>query len=243
MISIFKKEVNLFLSSLIGYIAIGVFLIATGLFLWVFPDYSVINYGFSNLDSFFRMAPYVFLFLIPAITMRTFAEETQTGTMELLATRPISDWEIILGKYLACLFLVLLAILPTLVYYYSVHQLGMPKGNLDLGATWGSYIGLFGLGAVFVAIGIFCSSLTSNQIIAFILGLFLCGFFYDAFSSLARLEVFYGTSDAIVEAIGINHHYASVSRGLIDSRDVIYFLSMIIGFLGCTKFALEKRKW
>jgi ABC-2 type transport system permease protein len=243
MISIFKKEVNLFLSSLIGYIAIGVFLIATGLFLWVFPDYSVISYGFSNLDSFFRMAPYVFLFLIPAITMRTFAEETQTGTMELLATRPISDWEIIVGKYLACLFLVLLAILPTLIYYYSVHQLGMPKGNLDSGATWGSYLGLFGLGAVFVAIGIFCSSLTSNQIIAFILGLFLCGFFYDAFSSLARLEIFYGTSDALVEAIGINHHYASISRGLIDSRDVVYFLSMIMGFLGCTKFALEKRKW
>ncbi len=243
MISIFKKEVNLFLSSLIGYIAIGVFLIATGLFLWVFPDYSVINYGFSNLDSFFRMAPYVFLFLIPAVTMRTFAEETQTGTMELLATRPINDWEIILGKYFACVFLVLLAILPTLIYYYSVYQLGLPKGNLDVGATWGSYIGLFGLGAVFVSIGIFCSSLTSNQIIAFILGLFLCGFFYDAFSSLARLELFYGTSDAIVEAIGINYHYASISRGLVDSRDVIYFLTMIIAFLACTKFAIEKRKW
>ena len=243
MLSIFKKEVNLFLSSLIGYIAVGVFLIATGLFLWVFPDYSVISYGFSDLGSFFRMAPYVFLFLIPAITMRTFAEETQTGTMELLATRPISDWEIVLGKYFASVFLVLLSILPTLVYYYSVYQLGMPKGNLDAGATWGSYLGLAALGAVFVAIGIFCSSLTRNQIIAFILGLFLCGFFYDAFTSLARLQIFYGTSDAIVESLGINYHYASISRGLIDSRDVIYFLSMIIAFLACTKFAIEKRKW
>lgn len=243
MISIFKKEVNLFLSSLIGYIAIGVFLIATGLFLWVFPDYSVINYGFSDLGSFFRMAPYVFLFLIPAITMRTFAEETQTGTMELLATRPISDWEIILGKYFASVFLVLLSILPTLIYYYSVYQLGLPKGNLDIGATWGSYLGLFGLGAVFVAIGVFCSSLTNNQIIAFLLGLFLCGFFYDAFASLARLPMFYGTSDSIVEALGISYHYASISRGLVDSRDIIYFVSMIVAFLACTKFAMERRKW
>ncbi len=243
MLSIFKKEVNLFLSSLIGYISIGVFLVATGLFFWVFPDYSVITYGFSSLDSFFRMAPYIFLFLIPAITMRTFAEETQTGTMELLATRPISDWEIILGKYFACVFLVMLSILPTLIYYYSVYQLGMPKGNLDVGTTWGSYLGLFGLGAVFVAIGIFSSSITNDQIIAFMISLFLCGFFYDAFSSFARLEIFYAKADAIVESIGINYHYASISRGLIDSRDVIYFAAMIIGFLGCTKFVLEKRKW
>lgn len=243
MISIFKKEVNLFLSSLIGYIAIGIFLIATGLFLWVFPDYSVITYGFSDLGAFFGMAPYVFLFLIPAITMRTFAEETQTGTMELLFTRPLSDWEIILGKYFACVFLVLLSILPTFIYYYSISELGMPKGNLDVGATWGSYLGLFGLGAVFVSIGLFCSSLTNNQIIAFLLGLFLCGFFYDAFASIARLPIFYGSSDAIVEALGINYHYASISRGLVDSRDVIYFVTMIIAFLACTKFVIEKRKW
>lgn len=243
MISIFKKEVNSFLSSLIGYLAIALFLVATGLFLWVFPDYSVINYGFSDLGSFFRMAPYIFLFLIPAITMRTFAEETQTGTMELLATRPISDWEIVLGKYFASVFLVLLAILPTFIYYYSVSELGMPKGNLDVGATWGSYLGLFGLGAVFVAIGLFCSSLTNNQIIAFILGLFLCGFFYEAFGSLSRLPILYGSTDAIVERLGISYHYASISRGLVDSRDVLYFLSMIIAFLAGTKFAIEKRKW
>lgn len=240
---IFTKEVNLFLSSLIGYIAIGVFLIGTGLFLWVFPDYSVINYGFANLDSFFRMAPYILLFLIPAITMRSFAEEFQTGTIELLITRPLSDWQIIFSKYLACLFLVLLSILPTLVYYFSIYELGMPKGNLDVGATWGSYIGLFSLGAVFVAIGIFASAITQNQIIAFILGLFLCAFFYDAFSSLARLELFYGKTDSIVEAIGINYHYASISRGLIDSRDVIYFLSIILVFLAMTKTAIERRKW
>ncbi len=243
MLSIFKKEVNIFLSSLIGYIAIGVFLIATSLFMWIFPDYSVINYGFSTLDSFFRMAPYIFLFLIPAITMRTFAEEIQTGTIELLATRPINDWEIILGKYLAAVFLVTLSILPTLVYFYSVYQLGMPKGNLDLGSTWGAYLGLFSLGAVFVAIGMFCSSMTSNQIIAFITALFLCGFCYDAFASLSRLPVFYGNFDSLIESFGINYHYASISRGLIDSRDVVYFVSMITAFLSLTKFALEKRKW
>lgn len=243
MFSIFKKEVNLFLSSLIGYIAIGVFLLGTGLFFWVFPDYSVINYGFCSLDSFFRMAPYVFLFLIPAITMRTFAEESKNGTMELLETRPISEWQIILGKYFACLFLVVLSILPTLVYYISVYELGMPKGNIDVGTTWGSYIGLIGLGAVFVAIGVFCSSITRDQIIAFMVALFLCGFFYDAFSSIARLEMFYAKADTFVESLGINYHYASVSRGLIDSRDILYFLSMIIGFLSMTKFMLEKRKW
>ena len=243
MFSIFKKEVNLFLSSLIGYIAIGVFLLGTGLFFWVFPDYSVINYGFCSMDSFFRMAPYVFLFLIPAITMRTFAEEAKNGTMELLETRPISAWEIILGKYFACLFLVILSMLPTLIYYFSVYELGMPKGNIDVGTTWGSYIGLFGLGAVFVAIGIFCSSITSDQIIAFMVALFLCGFLYDAFSSIARLDVFYAKADTFVESLGINYHYASVSRGLVDSRDVLYFVSMIIGFLSLTKFTLEKRNW
>lgn len=243
MFSIFKKEVNLFLSSLIGYLSVAVFLLATGLFLWVFPDYSVIDFGYSSLEPFFRMAPYIFLFLIPAITMRSFAEEQQTGTMELLATRPISDWEIILGKYLACVFLVLLAILPTFVYFYSVYQLGLPKGNLDTGASWGSYFGLLGLGAVFVSIGIFCSSMTSNQIVAFILSLFLCGFFYDAFASLARLDLFYGRSDAIVEAMGINYHYASMSRGLINSKDMVYFVSLILIFLNLTKFVFEKRKW
>lgn len=239
---IFIKEINLFLSSLIGYLAIGVFLLATGLFMWVFPDYSVINYGFSSLDSFFRMSPYIFLFLIPAITMRTFSEEIQTGTFELLSTKPLKEWDIILGKYFASLALVLLAILPTFVYFYSVYSLGMPRGNLDLGATWGSYFGLFCLGATFVAIGLFCSSITSNQIVAFILSLFLCGFFYDAFSSLSRLDMFYGSLDTTIESIGINYHYASVSRGLIDSRDLIYFISLIGFFLSCTQFVLTKRK-
>jgi len=243
MWSIFFKEVNLFLSSLVGYIAIGVFLLGTGLFMWVFPDYSVISYGFSSMDSFFGMAPYIFLFLIPAITMRSFAEEIQTGTIELLATRPLSDWQILMGKYLACLFLIALSILPTFIYFFSIWELGLPKGNLDIGAAWGSYIGLFFLGAVFAAIGIFASSITKNQIVAFILGLFLCAFAYDAFSSISRLPFFFGWADTTVEYLGINFHYASISRGLVDTRDLLYFVSVIAVFLFATKTALEKRKW
>jgi len=243
MWSIFFKEVNLFLSSLIGYVAIAVFLIGTGLFMWFFPDYSVISYGFASMDSFFGMAPYIFLFLIPAITMRSFAEEIQTGTIELLVTRPLSDWQILFGKYLACLFLIILSIVPTFIYFFSVWELGMPKGNLDIGATWGSYIGLFFLGATFAAIGIFASSITKNQIVAFILGLFFCAFSYDAFSSLSRLPIFFGGVDSVVESLGINFHYASISRGLVDTRDLLYFLSMISVFLFAAKTALEKRKW
>lgn len=242
MYSIFKKEVNLFLSSLIGYATISVFLLLTGLFMWVFPDYSVITYGYASLDSFFGMAPYIFLFLIPAITMRAFSEEIQTGTIELLITRPLSQWQILLGKYLACVFLVVLSIIPTFLYFYSVYQLGDPVGNIDVGATMGSYIGLVGLGAVFAAIGIFASALTSNQIIAFITSFFLCAFFYEAFESLSRLELFFGTLDATVESIGIKYHYRSISRGLLDTRDLVYFMSMIIIFLVSTNAVLQQRR-
>jgi ABC-2 type transport system permease protein len=243
MLSIFFKEINSFLSSLVGYIAIAVFLLGTGLFMWVFPDYSVVSYGFSSMDSFFMMAPYIFLFLIPAITMRSFAEEIQTGTIELLNTRPLTDWQILIGKYLACLLLIVISIIPTFIYFFSIWELGLPKGNLDVGAIVGSYIGLFFLGAVFASIGIFASSITKNQIVAFIMGLFFCAFAYDAFSSLSRLPIFFGGMDSVVEYLGINFHYASISRGMVDSRDILYFLSVIAIFLFATKIALEKRKW
>ena len=243
MFSIFKKEVNLFLSSLIGYIAIAVFLFGTGLFVWVFPEYSVIDYGVATLDSFFRMGPYVLLFLIPAITMRTFAEEQQAGTFELLATRPITDWEIVLGKYFACVALLFVAILPTFIYYLSIYELGLPKGNIDTGATLGSYIGLFLLGSVFIAIGIFASALFSNQIVAFLFAFFFCAFAFDAFTSIARFPIFIGTWDAVIEKFGINYHYISISRGLIDFRDLVYFGSVIGIFLTGTKTLLERRQW
>ncbi|MEM0994826.1 MAG: gliding motility-associated ABC transporter permease subunit GldF [Bacteroidota bacterium] len=243
MLSIFLKEVNAFFSSLIGYIVIGIFLVITGLFMFVFSDYSILNYQFATLDQLFGIAPMIFLFLIPAVTMRSFAEEQQSGTIELLETRPLSDWQITLGKYFACLLLVIFALLPTLLYYWTVHELGSPKGNLDSGAILGSYIGLTFLAASFTAVGIFSSSLTNNQIVAFILASFLCFLFYWGFLFISNLPIFVGKVDDIIQMIGIDYHYESISRGVLDSRDLIYFLSLISVFLLATVTALQRRKW
>ncbi len=242
MLTIFVKEVNSFFSSLIGYIAMGVFLLVTGLFIWVFPETNALDYGRSDLDSFFSLAPWVLTFLIPAITMRSFSEEFKSGTIELLATRPITDFQIVMGKYLAAFFLVLFTILPTLLYMYTIRQLSLSPG-MDVGAAWGSYIGLLLLGASFVAIGIFASAITNNQIVAFLLAVFLCFFCYSAFDYLSELNVFYTTIDHIIEQLGINAHYQSISRGLIDTRDIIYFFSFIAAFLLLTKTVVESRKW
>jgi len=243
MLTIFQKEVNLFFSSLIGYISISVFLLTTGLFLWVFPSTSILEYGYASLDYLFTIAPWVFMFLIPAITMRSFSEEMRSGTIEILATRPITDLQIILGKYFAALFLVFFALLPTLFYYYTVYTLGSPVGNLDTGATWGSYIGLLLLGGAFVSIGVFASSLTDNQIVAFLLAVFLCFFCFTAFDYLSQLNVFYAKIDDLIELLGINAHYTSISRGVVDTRDLVYFFSFIAIFILLTKTALESRKW
>ncbi|MEN0047086.1 MAG: gliding motility-associated ABC transporter permease subunit GldF [Bacteroidota bacterium] len=243
MLSIFLKEVNSFFSSLIGYIVIGIFLIMMGLFMFVFTDYSILNYQFATLDQLFGIAPMIFMFLIPAVTMRSFAEEQQSGTIELLETRPLSDWQIVLGKYFACLLLVVFALLPTLLYYWTVHELGSPKGNLDSGAITGSYIGLFFLAAGFTAIGVFASSLTNNQIVSFLLATFLCFLFHWGFLFISNLAVFVGKIDDIIQMIGIDYHYESMSRGVLDSRDLIYFLSLIILFLVATVTALQRRKW
>jgi ABC-2 type transport system permease protein len=243
MLSIFFKEINTFFSSLIGYIVIGVFLVLMGLMMWVFPDYSVLDNDYANLDTLFSIAPMVFMFLIPAVTMRTLAEETQTGTIELLVTRPISDWQIVGGKFLACFALVAFALVPTVLYYITVYQLGAPPGNLDSGGILGSYIGLLFLAGAFVTIGIFASSLTNNQIVAFVLATFLCFFVYLAFDFLSRLPVFFGKTDDIVQSFGIQHHYKSVSRGVLDTRNVVYFLSVIALFLAATVLSLGKRRW
>lgn len=243
MLPIFKKEINTFFSSLIGYIVIGVFLVLMGLLLWVFPEFSILDGAYANLDTLFSISPMVFMFLIPAVTMRTFAEEKQTGTIELLTTRPITDWQIVGGKFLACLTLVVFALLPTILYYVSVYQLGAPPGNLDSGGILGSYIGLLFLAAAFSAIGVFASSLTNNQIVAFVVATFLCFFTYLAFDFLSRLPIFFGKTDDIVQAIGIAYHYDSVSRGVLDSRDVVYFLSVISLFLAATVLSLGKRRW
>src|SRR6201996_6077206 len=189
VLSILKKEITSYLSSLVAYVTIGVFLLVLGLFLWVFPESSILDYGYAGLDSLFSTAPYLFMFLIPAITMRSLAEERREGTFEVLMTRPLTDGQIVLGKFLACVLLVLFALIPTLVYYYSVYQLGTPQGNIDTGAVIGSYIGLFLLGSGFAAIGLFASSISKNQIIAFTIAAALCFFIYAGFELLSPLPV------------------------------------------------------
>ncbi len=243
MVSIFFKEINAFFSSLIGYIVIGVFLILIGLVMWVFPDSSILDYNYATLDQLFSIAPMIFMFLIPAVSMRSFAEENQTGTIELLVTRPLHDLEIVLGKYFAALVLVIFALIPTGLYYYSVYQLGSPVGNLDTGAIMGSYLGLVFLAAAFVAIGMFASAITKSQISAFILALFLCFLFYWGFDYFSRLPIFLGKVDDIVQMIGIDYHYKSISRGVVESRDIVYFFSVIGFFIALTMTVLGRRKW
>lgn len=240
VLTIFRKEVASFFNSLIAYMFMGVFLVGVGLFMWVFEQ-NVLETGLANLDILFEAGPYFFLFLAPAITMRAFSEEWKTGTIEFLATKPLTDWQIILGKYLAAVFLVLFSLLPTVVYFITIWLLGEPAGNVDAGATIGSYIGLFCLGAIFAAIGIFSSALTDNQIIAFILGLFLCFFFFLAFDFIAGIKVLDQVNTFFLK-LGINGHYLSISRGVIDTRDVLYFGSFIAVMLIFTKIALANRK-
>ena len=243
MYALFKKEINNFLSSLIGIMVVVVFLLITGLFLWVFKsDFNIVLYGYASLDSLFILAPWVFLFLVPAVTMRFFAEERRTGTIEILLTKPLSDWQIVGAKYLAGVALVLLALIPTLIYYLSVSHLAMPVGNVDHGGIWGSYIGLFFLSSAFVSIGIFCSSVTNNQILAFILSVFLCGFLYIGLEFIYSMSLF-GKVDLFIQQLGMAAHYSSMSRGVIDTRDLIYFLSVIVLFLSLTKLTLSSRKW
>lgn len=239
MLSILKKEITSYLSSLVAYVTIGVFLLVLGLFLWVFPESSILDYGYAGLDSLFNTAPYLFMFLIPGITMRSLAEERKEGTFEILLTRPLADWQIVLGKYFASLLLVLFALLPTLVYYYSVYQLGAPKGNIDTGGVIGSYIGLFLLGAAFAAIGLFASSISKNQIIAFTIAVFLCFFFYSGFDSLSQLLSLQSLS---LQDLGITQHYQSVSRGVLDTRDLAYFLILTGLFICLTLFVLIRQR-
>ena len=243
MITLLKKEISGFFSSLIGYIAIIVFLLINGLFIWIFHgELNILDGSYATLDSLFFLAPWVFLFLVPAVTMRLFSEEKRTGTIELLLTRPLSDMQIIFAKYLAGLTLVLFSILPTLLFFLSVYLLGNPVGNIDTGGTWGSYIGLFFLAGIYVAIGVFASTLTANQIVAFICAMIICFLFYLGFDALSQLESL-KSFDNIILSIGIDDHYKSMSRGVVDSRDVIYFISVIFGFLYLSKVSIESRKW
>ncbi len=242
MLTLLKREILSFLNSLTGYIVVGVFLLITGLFMWVLPsDSNVLENGYATLDTLFTLAPWVFMFLIPAITMRSFADEKKSGTIELLQTKPLTDLHIILAKYFAGLVLVIFALAPTLVYYFSVYQLGFPAGNIDSGSSWGSYSGLLFLAAAFVAIGVFASSLTENQIISFILALFLSWFFFDGFASISSLDIF-GKVDSILLNLGMLEHYISMSRGVLDTRDMIYFISLSAVFILLTLISLKRGK-
>lgn len=243
MLALLRKEIANFFSSIIGYIVIIIFLLITGLFLWVFPtDFNILDYGYAQMDGLFLIAPYVFLFLIPAISMRSFADENKSGTIELLLTKPITDTKIILAKFGATFLLLLIALTPTLSYYLSVYTLGFPVGNIDSGGVFGSYLGLLFLGGAFVAIGLFASSITSNQVVAFILAVFISGFSYIGFELIYNLS-WLGNAGLIIKSLGIYEHYISISKGVIDTRDLLYFISLISLFLFLTKFSLQSRKW
>jgi len=243
MWALFKKEISGFFSSLTGYLVIVVFLLLNSLFMWIVPgQFNVIGNGYATMESLFAIAPWVFLFLVPAITMRMFSEEKRTGTLDLLYTRPVSELQIILAKFLASWALVLGSLLPTLIYFWSVSRLGSPPGNMDIGGTWGSYIGLLFLGGIYAAIGIFASSLTGNQIVAFIVAVFLSSLMYLGFEFLSGIAES-GRTVFMVSRLGISYHYNSISRGVIDSRDMLYFAGVILLFIVGTRTVLQSSKW
>ena len=243
MWALFRKEINGFFSSLTGYLVIVVFLLLNSVFMWIVPgQFNVIENGYATMDSLFAIAPWVFLFLVPAITMRMIAEEKRTGTLDLLYTRPVTELHIIFAKFLASWALVLLSLLPTLIYFWSVSRLGSPPGNIDVGGTWGSYIGLLFLGGIYAAIGVFASSLTGNQIVAFILAVFLSFLMYLGFEFLSAIAES-GRIVFLISRMGISYHYNSISRGVIDSRDVLYFAGVILLFIVGTRTVLQSSKW
>jgi len=243
MYSLYLKEIKSFLSSVLGYIFIAVFLIVAGLFLWVFPNINnVIFASLSDIQGLFNVAEFLFIFLVPAITMRSFAEEKKSGTLELLFTKPLTDNQIISAKFLACLTLLVITLIPTLVYVVTVYLIGNPVGNIDMGSTWGSYLGLVLLGAAFIAIGLFSSSITNNQIVAFIIAALLCFIMFFAFDFIYSFSAL-GNFGYYIKTLGIAEHYSAISKGVIDSRDLIYFLSVIFLFLFGTKIVLLNRKW
>ena len=240
MKSIVIREIKSFFGSPIGYLVIAVFLIGNGLFLWVFEgEYNILNSGFADLSPFFTLAPWILIFLIPAVTMRSFSDEKKQGTLELLLTKPLSIWQIVNGKFLGSMLLIVMAIIPTFIYVKVISDLGMPEGNIDMGSTMGSYFGLLFLIAAYSAIGIFTSTLSENQIVAFIVSVFLCFFFYFGFESLS---VIIPSFQGLIAAFGMQDHFRSMSRGVIDTRDVVYFVSITVLFLSFTVYNLKSIK-
>ena len=240
MKSIVFREINSFFGSPIGYLVITVFLIGNGLFLWVFDgEYNILNSGFADLSPFFTLAPLILIFLIPAVTMRSFSDEKKQGTLELLLTKPLSIWQIVTAKFLGSMLLIVMAIIPTFIYIKVISSLGIPEGNIDMGSTMGSYFGLLFLIATYSAIGIFTSTLSENQIVAFIMAVFLCFFFYFGFE---RVSMIYPNSQGILSSFGMQNHFNSMGRGVIDTRDSIYFVSITVLFLSFTVYNLKSIK-
>ncbi len=239
MFSIAKKELHQFFSSLTGYITIFLFLLVTGLFLFVLKDSNIFDFGYATLDGFFNLAPWIFLFLIPALSMRSLSDEFKSGTFEILQTRPLTRWQIVSGKYVAILATIIFTLLPTFIYVYTIKSLSAGE-NIDSGGIAGSYIGLFFLAAVFAAIGLCCSGITNNAVFSFLLSAFTCLIIYFGFDAISKLPALQGNADYYVEMLGINFHYKSISRGVIDTRDIIYFISLIYFFLLLTVKNLYK---
>ncbi|HEX8279062.1 MAG TPA: gliding motility-associated ABC transporter permease subunit GldF [Segetibacter sp.] len=235
-----SKEWRQFFSSLTGYIAVIIFLLLMGLFLFVFPETSILDFGYATLDNFFSLAPYIMLFLVPTITMRSMADEYKSGTFELLKTLPLSPAKIVWGKYLGCLVVVAIALIPTTIYALSVQYLSS-KGGIDVGATAGSYLGLLLLAAVYTAVGICTSSFTNNTVVAFILAAFICFLLFNGFTAISKLPVLNNGPDYYIQMFGIDFHYRSISRGVIDTRDILYFAAMIVLFLLITQRNLAGR--
>ncbi len=240
MFSILKKEINSFFASPIGYLVIAVFLLLNGLFLWLFKgEFNVLDNGFADLSSFFLLAPWILIFLVPAVTMRSFSDEKKQGTLELLLTKPISHLQLVLGKYFGAFLLIIIALIPTLLYVFTISNLGNPQGNLDVGSIIGSYFGLLFLVAAYTAIGVFASTLSDNQIVAFIIAVFICFFFYFGFEGLSNYNLFGDT--LYLEKLGMESHYNSMSRGVLDTRDILYFISVSAFFIILTKLNIQKQ--
>ncbi|OIQ16623.1 MAG: gliding motility-associated ABC transporter permease subunit GldF [Flavobacterium sp. MedPE-SWcel] len=241
MKALLLREIKSFFGSPMGYLVIAVFLLLNGLFLWIFEgDFNILNSGFADLSPFFTLAPWILIFLIPAVTMRSFSDEKRQGTIELLFTKPLTVWEIVNGKFFGAFILIVLAILPTIVYVFVISDLGNPQGNIDMGSTLGSYFGLLFLIAGYTAIGIFSSTLSDNQIVAFIIAVILCFLFYFGFEGIAS---YIGNDASFIASFGMDSHFKSMSRGVLDTRDIIYFLSIAILFLSFTVFKLKSLKW
>ena len=236
MFAILKKEINSFFASPIGYLVIGLFLVVSGLFIWLFKgDFNILESGFADMTPFFLLAPWILIFLVPAVTMRSFSDEKKQGTLELLVTKPLSHLQIVLGKYFGALLLIILALLPTLLYILAIDNLKLDGTILDYGSIIGSYLGLLFLVAAYAAIGLFASTLSDNQIVAFLIAVFLCFFFYFGFEGLSNV------SALPIEQFGMEAHYNSISRGILDTRDLVYFVSISVFFIVITQFNIQKK--